>query len=450
VKAANLRAIAILAATVSAAAAQTPPPAKATDYAAEGARVVQELAAGKYAAVAARFDTQMEKELPQAKLSDFWGELVATTGKFQKVTATAVKEHAGGYHAVAMTCAFEKTPEGDALVTFDKDGRIAGLYFGPRPTEQLKEWKAPGYVVPDRFEEVPVSVGTGPWHLPGTLTLPKGKGTFPAVVLIPGSPPLDQDETIGPNKVFKDLAWGLGSRGIAVLRYTKRTCQFGAGLGGGFISSFSLRDELIDDARAAFALLAARNDIDHAHTYLVGHSLGGVAAALVAAAEPRVAGVVLVGTPSSNLLAALIEREEDVARDGKQGGPGMLAALKKLRDGETAAGSTLEIVGTKTPASYFLELRNYDTGATTAKLRIPALILLGGHDAQVPDREVERWKKGLAGKKDATVKLYPALFHLFMPSTSKDKGDTPDDWMRPAHVSPEVVDDIASKVLEGK
>jgi dienelactone hydrolase len=107
-------------------------------------------------------------------------------------------------------------------------------------------------------------------------------------------------------------------------------------------------------------------------------------------------------------------------------------------------------MGTRMPASNFLERRNYDTGASTAKLKVPALALLAGHDAQVLDREVERWKQALAGKKDATVKLYPGLFHLFMSSRSKEKGDTPDDWMRPAHVSAEVVDDIATKVLDWK
>jgi dienelactone hydrolase len=449
----RFRAIGVLAAIVSTAGAQSPPAAKVTDYAAEGARVVQELAAGKFGDVAARFDTQLQKELPEPKVSGSWGQLVAKAGKFQKVTATEVKPQPGGYRCVAMTCAFEHAPEGDALVTFDEAARIAGLYFGPRPTEQIKGWATPSYAAPGRFEEVLVTVSTGPWHLPGTLSLPKGKRPCPAVVLIPGSPPVDQDESIGPNKVFKDLAWGLASRGIAVLRYTKRTCQFGAGLGGGFISSFSPRDELFDDARAAFALLVARREIDPTHIYLVGHSLGGVAAAEVATDERRVAGVVLLGTPASNLLTALIEREEDAARDGKQAnaaGPSMLAALKKVRSGETAAGSTLEIMGLRTSAAYFLELGKHDTGVITAKLKSPTLVLLGGHDAQVPDREVERWKKALAGNKDATVKLFPGLFHLFMPSTSKEKGDTPDDWMRPAHVSQEVVDDVASRVLDGK
>jgi dienelactone hydrolase len=103
--------------------------------------------------------------------------------------------------------------------------------------------------------------------------------------------------------------------------------------------------------------------------------------------------------------------------------------------------------GARVSTAYFFELRDVEPGRTTAKLKAPALVLLAGHDSQVPDREVERWKKALAGKQDATVKLYPDLFHLFMPSASKDKGDTPADWGRPAHIPREVVDDVASWLL---
>src|SRR5207247_4710825 len=60
------------------------------------------------------------------------------------------------------------------------------------------------------------------WELPATLTMPKGDGPFPAVVLVHGSGPHDRDESIGPNKPFRDLAGGLASRGIAVLRSEER------------------------------------------------------------------------------------------------------------------------------------------------------------------------------------------------------------------------------------
>ena len=70
--------------------------------------------------------------------------------------------------------------------------------------------------------QVDVTVGSAGSSLPGTLVLPRGPGPFPALVLVAGSGPQDRDETIGPNKTFRDLAWGLASRGIAVLRYEKR------------------------------------------------------------------------------------------------------------------------------------------------------------------------------------------------------------------------------------
>src|SRR2546421_397489 len=82
----------------------------------------------------------------------------------------------------------------------------------------------------DAIKETEVTVGKGEWVLPGTLPLPTGDGPFPAVVLVHGSGPHDRDETIGPSRPFRDLAGGLASQGIAVLRYEKRTKEHAAKL----------------------------------------------------------------------------------------------------------------------------------------------------------------------------------------------------------------------------
>jgi hypothetical protein len=251
--------------------------------------------------------------------------------------------------------------------------------------------------------------------------------------------------------VFKDLAWGLASRGIAVLRYTKRTHQFGAGLGGGQISSFSLRYELLDDARGAIALLARRSDINHQHTYLLGHSMGGIAVPKLAAADPQVAGIIVMGTPAGDLLTALITRTEDSAGQGeqsKQQTSSMIATFRKLRDGGFVPGETVDLFGQTTLVSYWDGLRNFRPGAAIAKLKIPALILVGGHDAEVTPDDIGQWKRALAGREDDSIKFCPGVFHLFMPSSSTKKGqDSPDDWTRPAHVTPEVVEATASWIL---
>src|SRR5690554_1224314 len=97
------------------------------------------------------------------------------------------------------------------------------------------------------------SVGEGELALPGTLAMPEGEGPFPAVVLVHGSGPQDRDSTIGPNRPLRDIALGLAGRGIATLRYDKRTRMYP--IAASFDPDFSLDKESTDDAVAAVAAL---------------------------------------------------------------------------------------------------------------------------------------------------------------------------------------------------
>jgi len=425
-------------------------PRQPSQYTGAGARIVQDLAAEKYALVVAKFDAAMTRDLPPSALAEQWAAFRADAGAFLKVKSTLVTPEAGGYHVVAMSCAFEHHADDDVLVTFSRDGHIAGLYFGPKPLDVADSWTPPGYSMPASFHEVPITVVDGPWHLPGTVTLPRGKAPFPAVVLVPGSPPMDQDSTAGPNKIFKDLAWGLASRGIAVLRYTKRTHQFGAGLGGGPISSFTLAEELGDDAHAAVALMFSRPEIDHRQLYVLGHSLGGVAVPPIAAADPRIAGIVVMGTPPGDVLTVLLKRAEEGAQ--RAGGEGeahskAIKVLKELRDGQLSAGDVVNLYGQQNPAGYWSWMRGHPAGMITARLNRPVLILTAGHDVEALPDAFESWKSALGGHTNATVRFYPGLFHLFLPSAATGSGDVEEDWSRPGHVDPQVVDDVATWML---
>ncbi len=144
--------------------------------------------------------------------------MVRRAGPFAEVTSATVTR-AEGLWAVLLTCRFGSGPL-VVKVVYDIRDQIAGLFF--LPGDALAPWKPPAYARQDSFTEREVSVGASP-SLPGTLSLPKGQGPFPVVVLVHGSGPIDADASLGPNKIFKDLAWGLASRGIAALRYIKRT-----------------------------------------------------------------------------------------------------------------------------------------------------------------------------------------------------------------------------------
>jgi hypothetical protein len=225
-------------------------------------------------------------------------------------------------------------------------------------------------------------------------------------------------------------------------------------LGGGPLSSFTLREELSDDARAAISLLAVRSDVDRQQIHVLGHSMGGVAVSEIAAADPKIAGVVVMGTPAGDLLTAVLKQVEDSAlRGGEEGKEAseMIPVFKKLRDGGFAPAEIVDVFGQASPAGYWLDLRRCEPAAAMAKLKVPVMVMVAGHDTSVLPDDFQRWKGALAGHGNATLKFYPNLFHMFMPSAATQKGDSPEDWTRPSHITTEVVDNVASWILvEGK
>ena len=184
---------------------------------------INQLAAGEYEAATARFDDAMLKAAPAPALQQIWEQLLGQAGAYQQ-QLDASSEQVQDYTRINVTTQFEKAAV-VIQVVFNEKGQISGLFFKPAEDSQPAPaaYSAPSYADPGAFTESEVTVGSGEWALPGTLSMPAGDGPFPAVVLVHGSGPNDQDETIGPNKPFKDLAWGLASQGIAVLRYDKRT-----------------------------------------------------------------------------------------------------------------------------------------------------------------------------------------------------------------------------------
>ncbi len=193
------------------------------------------------------------------------------------------------YDVVSVSCEFAKAKL-DVQVTFDRSQKIAGLHIVSPNQAAADNYQPPNYVKRDSFQEQSVTIGDGASAVPGTLTLPKGEGPFPAVVLVQGSGPHDRDETFGPNKPFRDLAWGLASQGIAVLRYDKRTFAHPEQFNG----SFTVKEEVTDDAIAAIALLQKTKSIQSDKIFVLGHSLGGMLAPRIAQQDPSVAGLIIL------------------------------------------------------------------------------------------------------------------------------------------------------------
>jgi uncharacterized protein len=373
---------------------------KPSPLAAAATAMVDALAKGDYAAAGKDFDAVMQKALPADKREATWKAVLEQVGPFQKRTGVRV-EKSGKYDVVFVTCRFEKMPL-DVKVVFSADKQITGLFF--LPAKGAFDFQPPPYARPELYREVPVTVGAGEWPLPGTLTLPRGDGPFPAVVLLHGSGPQDRDETIGPNKPLRDLAWGLASQGIAVLRYEKRTREHGARLAAGK-ESLTVKEEVVDDAVAAAALLRKHREVDGKRVFVLGHSLGALMAPEVGARDPSLAGLVLMAGNSRPLEDVVLEqftylfslKKEPSEKDRER-----LEKVKKqvarLKDPKLAADTPAADLPLGAPAAYWLALRAYDARATAARLKQPMLILQGERDYQVTMDDFEGWKKALASR----------------------------------------------------
>ena len=437
---------------------QAPSPAAAV-----GLAFVNALASGDMGGAEAMEDATMRGAAPAAALTQLWSQLEGQFGAFMAAGDVAV-EDADAFVNATVTAYFANATV-PLIVTVDADGHVAGLHLGapgpaasppdgssdtPAAPSPTPAGSAAAYVKPDAFTEREVTVGSAPWALPGTLSMPKGSGPFPAVVLVAGSGPQDRDETIGPNAPLRDLAWGLASNGIAVLRYDKRTKAHGTEMAAQ-VDTVTVREEVIDDAILAVDLLRATPGIDPARVFLAGHSLGGYLAPRIATdAAGRLAGIALLEANARPLQRLIQDQLAYLASDAggaDASAKSMLASLPSqvalVESADLSPATPASSLPLGIPAAYWLDLRAYDPVATAHALSLPMFITQGGRDYQVPPTELAAWRNGLGDRAGVTVREYPSLNHLLLAGSGPSR---PAEYAQPGHVDPELVADLAAWV----
>jgi len=411
-----------------------------------GLAVLEMAQAGRFAEIRDMFAPQLRAMVSAEALQAVWAAEISTRGAVSSVGEPVSEPAAPGGTVVKIPVTFERGKL-TVVVSVGDEGWLTGIQLAPAGAARpAGPWQPPPYADPAAFDEQDVTVGTGPLAVPGTLSLPRQPGPRTAVVLLGGSGPADRDETMGRNKPLKDLAWGLASRGVAALRFDKVTHTHGREVAK--VRDFTLADEYVADAVAAIHLLRQHPAIDAARVFVAGHSLGGTAAPRAAAAEPAVAGLVILAGGTQPLHWAAVRQVRYLASldpekaAASQPAIDVMGRQARMIDSPGLSPSTPDrelLFGV--PAPYWLDLRCYDPVAAAAALGKPMLILQGGRDYQatVAD-DLAGWQAGLAHLPDVTIRVYEPDNHLFFPGTGPS---APAEYEPPQHMDPAVVADVA-------
>lgn len=277
-----------------------------------------------------------------------------------------------------------------------------------------------------KFEARDYCVNNGAVSLPATL-LVNGDKAAPIVVFVHGSGPNDRDETLGPNKFFRSLADSLAARGIASLRYDKRTMLYKGGA-----DTLTYREETVDDAIQAVRQL---HEAGYTHIFVAGHSLGGHLAPLIAEATTHILdGVIILSGNVGNIQSAI---ESQLHYLGRQQGASE-AMIRQSIDQMLAA----------LPPRYRQFDEAYAPQPVVRRLlaehpSLRWLIVQGGHDYQVTMADYYMWQRMLGPR--ATYYYGPTLDHILrsLPAMA-----TPQDYMAPGEIDAQVITALSEFINE--
>lgn len=304
------------------------------------------------------------------------------------------------------------------------------------------QYTPPAYTDTSGFFEIQTTVSRNNVQLPAVLSIPQGKGPFPVIILVHDLGPNDKDATTGKNKPFKDLAFGLASQGIAVLRYDKRS-QNG--------KQVSINEEVIDDAIVAYNLVKdyRENNIKFSDIYILGHSLGAsLSPKIMNSIDNKASGLIMIASPYRYMDEVLFDQANLLKKQAEKDSTDTkhidefqekVKNLTNLRQNKKSYSP--EVLPYNLSTEYWNELNKIQPVDELKNVKKPLLIMHGGMDFQVSQKEFNFFKTYLSSRKTAQFKLYPELNHLMIKSSGIASLK---EYETEGHVDAAVINDIAA------
>ncbi|KKI90628.1 hydrolase [Bacillus sp. SA1-12] len=416
-------------------------------YVHSAVQFVTTMEAGNYRQAVKFSSHALKKSISEQWLEIYWNtvlqQLQPQFGSFIGIGGAEVIESNKIHTNVDVVLQFERGAY-PFTIRLDKSGKVNDFllnsFFGPSSAD-------PDYSNPDSFTEKDVVIGKGDFALPGKLSIPKGKGPFPVVVLVQGSGASDKDETAYALKPFRDLAHGLASKGIAVLRYNKRTFEHS-------VKTTADQYHTVDKETTTDALLAARflekeKMIDDDQIYILGHSQGGMMVPQMINQDKRqnIAGAIVMGGPARTIQDVILEQFDYLLSIGQlspQDAGFFKAQFAMLNDPNFSGDNPPAEFQLGQPV-YWDSINDIKAAKMAKQQNEPLLIIQGERDYQVlSDKEIPIWKEELSDRDNVEYRLYPKLNHFFTEGVGEMS--TPMEYFTPANIPEYVVIDIANWV----
>lgn len=387
------------------------------------------------------------KKATEGQDLDVFKMLEQELGAYKEIVKTEI-ETQNGYYLTDSTLQFEKGTV-DQTIAFNGEMVADGVNY----LNMKKD------IVPEEGEkEITLDAGTG-YPLKGMIKMPKGE-VKAGIVIVDGSGPNDMNMTLGQNKMMKHLSDQLAEKGFAVLRFNKRTYQYGKELAKiGMQNKTLIKDEFIDDAAEGLKTLAKEQGIPTDKLFILGHSQSGSYLPVINETAGNLAKgyIILSGTPTN--IAELSKKQlEKVIEEGSENADEEQVKMMKqniktndelLKKIETMSDEELnkpENYPFGIPGVYVKDLMKYDPIKLYNDSKLPIFIRIAEFDKQVPVSELELWKNGLDKNENDSIEEVKGANHMMQPSDGKTKlaNLITDEYQKDAPIVSSVIDDIAA------
>ena len=389
------------------------------------------------------FTEKVSSKLDEETVSSIWEQISSQYGKFKKIDTTYSK---GVLPRIVVDCilSFNKGRLKYRL-TFNEENKIAGIFFIPYKVKKAKD-REPQET--SDFYETKYTFPNQGFDFPAMFCYPKNQKIKATVVFVHGSGSNDMDETIGPNKMFLELAHELAKEGIASLRYDKRTYvakQTGKTEG----LKTDIDNVVVNDAVKAIEEVKSNNKLHSLAIFVIGHSLGANLSPRIAQKSGKLDGIILMAGNSRSLEDLVVEQYKYLyARGGfSKAEKKEIKKIKKQaknvkhleKDLQNNPNVELNLPLTN-DTCFWLSISRYNPIETALSISTPMLILQGARDYQVTIDDFMNWKKSLGLRSNTNYILYSKLNHLFIIGEGKSY---PEEYNRKGNISPIVITDIS-------